>query len=113
MLAFLDTGVGRPILWIHGFPHSAAIFEPQMAIGGVRHIRVDLPGFGASPPPTRELSMVDDSREILEVCDHLRVERAVVAGISMGGYILLQMLRDAPQRFEGIILIDTRERADS
>jgi pimeloyl-ACP methyl ester carboxylesterase len=47
------------------------------------------------------------------VLDHLRIDKIIAAGISMGGYILMQMLRDAPQRIEGVILIDTRERADS
>lgn len=57
--------------------------------------------------------MADYSREIVAVLDHLRLDRFIAAGISMGGYILMQMLRDVPQRIEGVILIDTRERADS
>ncbi len=113
MLAFEDAGSGRPIVWIHGFPHASAIFEPQIAIPGYRHIRVDLPGFGASPPPRNELGMRDYSHEILEVLDHLGVDRCILAGISMGGYILMQILRDAPERIDGVIVIDTRERADS
>ncbi len=113
MLAFDDAGSGRPIVWIHGFPHSSAIFEPQKTIAHYRHIRVDLPGFGATPPPTRELGMRDYSQEILGVLNHLGIDRCIGAGISMGGYILMQILRDAPRRIEGVILIDTRERADS
>ncbi|MDQ6802819.1 MAG: alpha/beta hydrolase [Acidobacteriota bacterium] len=113
MLAFHDNGDGHPIVWIHGFPHASAIFQPQVPIAGARHIRVDLPGFGASAAPSRPLSMADYSREIIAVLDHLHIEKAIVAGISMGGYIVMQMLRDVPQRFEGVILIDTRERPDS
>ena len=113
MLVFHDNGDGRPIVWIHGFPHASAIFQPQLAIAGVRHIRVDLPGFGASKPPSGGVGMADYSREIIAVLDHLRVDKVIAAGISMGGYIVMQMLRDAPQRIEGVILIDTRERADS
>jgi pimeloyl-ACP methyl ester carboxylesterase len=113
MLVFHDNGDGRPIVWIHGFPHASAIFQPQVAIPGVRHIRADLPGFGASAPPSAAVSMADYSREIIAVLDHLHIEKAIAAGISTGGYILMQMLRDAPQRIEGVILIDTRERADS
>jgi pimeloyl-ACP methyl ester carboxylesterase len=113
MLAFHDNGEGRPIVWIHGFPHSFAMFEPQLAIAGFRHIRVDLPGFGASPPPSGEHSIADYSHEILDVLDHLGIAKTIVAGISMGGYILMQILRDAGHRVDGVILIDTRERADS
>ena len=113
MLAFHDNGDGRPIVWIHGFPHASAIFQPQVPIAGARHIRVDLPGFGASAAPSGAVAMADYSREILAVLDRLHVEKAIAAGISMGGYIVMQMLRDAPDRIEGLILIDTREKADS
>jgi len=113
LLAFHDNGQGRALVWIHGFPHASAIFRPQLTLSGLRHIRVDLPGFGASPPSSKELSMADYSREIFSVLDHLRIDRTIVAGISMGGYILMQILRDARQRIDGVIFINTRERADS
>src|SRR6266571_7675961 len=102
MLVFHDNGDGRPIVWIHGFPHASAIFQPQITIAGMRHIRVELPGFGASAAPSRAFAMADYSQEILAVLDHLHVEKAIVAGVSMGGYILMQMLRDAPQRIGGV-----------
>ena len=113
MLAFHDNGEGRPLIWIHGFPHASAIFQPQLTLSGLRHIRVDLPGFGASSAPIEALTIADYSEEILSVLDHLRIEKTLAAGISMGGYILMQILRDAPHRIEGAILINTRERADS
>jgi pimeloyl-ACP methyl ester carboxylesterase len=78
-----------------------------------RHIRIDLPGFGASPPPAAEWSMADYARQAAEVLDHLGIERSVLAGISMGGYIVMQMIRDMPERLDGLMLLDTRERADS
>lgn len=49
----------------------------------------------------------------LAILDSLGVRRAIIAGISMGGYIAMQLLRDSPSRVAGLILIDTRERADS
>lgn len=57
--------------------------------------------------------MADYSAAVLDVLRHLGISRTIVAGISMGGYITMQILRDAPGRVNGIILIDTRERADS
>ena len=90
------------------FRTHSAIFQPQLAIAGVRHIRVDLPGFGASKPTSVGVGMADYSREIIAVLDHLHLDKVIAAGISMGGYIAMQMLRDAPRRIEGVILIDTR-----
>jgi pimeloyl-ACP methyl ester carboxylesterase len=57
--------------------------------------------------------MADYSAAAFAVLEHLGISQAIVAGISMGGYITMQMLRDAPGRISGLILIDTRERADS
>ena len=77
MLAFHDNGDGRPIVWIHGFPHASAVFQPQIAVAGVRHIRIDLPGFGASPAPSHDLTISDYSHEVLAVLDHLRIEKTM------------------------------------
>jgi pimeloyl-ACP methyl ester carboxylesterase len=110
---YYDEGSGFPIVWVHGFPLSSAMFEPQLAIGGFRHIRVDLPGFGSTPPSDSPPSMAAYARDVIGVLDTCRIGRAVIAGFSMGGYIVMQMLRDAPERFASLILLDTRETADT
>ncbi|MEA2572356.1 MAG: hypothetical protein QOI24_4357 [Acidobacteriota bacterium] len=108
-----DEGSGFPIVWIHGFPLSSAIFEPQMSIAGFRHIRPDLPGFGQTPPNGTEASMESYAREVIAMLDEKKIERAVIAGFSMGGYIAMQILRDVPERVAALLLIDTRETPDS
>src|SRR5687768_9642865 len=94
----------KTIVWIHGFPLSSAMFEKQRSIDGVRHVMPDLPGFGRTPPPQKAMSMDDYARFVLE-----GVDKATFAGFSMGGYIALAIARIAPERMEGLILIDTRE----
>jgi len=108
-----DEGKGFPIVWIHGFPLSSKIFEPQVAIPEFRHIRVDLRGFGKTPPPDGETSMATYARDVLDVMDDAKIDRAVIGGISMGGYVVMQLLRDAPERFAAMLLIDTRETPDT
>lgn len=108
-----DFGSGQVILWLHGFPLDSSIFELQLAIPGVRHLMPDLPGFGQTAPADHELSMEDYARLGIEVLDARGVERAVVAGFSMGGYIAFALARVAPERMSGLILIDTRETADT
>jgi pimeloyl-ACP methyl ester carboxylesterase len=112
MIAFYDEGSGTPILWIHGFPLSSAVFEEQTRIAGARHIRPDLRGFGRTPPK-RPMSMADYAGDLIELLDHLRIDRAVVAGLSMGGYIAMELVRRAPDRCSALILIDTRETPDN
>ena len=108
-----DEGAGFPIVWIHGFPLSSAIFEPQTGIAGFRHLRPDLPGFGQTPPNGTEESMGSYAREVIAMLDKKKIERAVIAGFSMGGYVAMQILRDAPERVAALLLIDTRETPDS
>jgi pimeloyl-ACP methyl ester carboxylesterase len=113
MLNVTDLGEGTPILWVHGFPLAASIYEHQLAIRRVRHVMPDLPGFGQSRPQGDEVSIDDYARMCIDLLDHRGIDRAVFAGLSMGGYICFAMARLAPQRMRGLILIDTRETADT
>lgn len=110
---YSSLGHGFPIVWIPGFPLTSAIFEPQLAIPGFRHIRLDLPGFGMTPGPPGKTSMSSYARDVFAVMDDAGVDRAVIAGFSMGGYVAMQMLRDAPRRFAALLLLDTRETPDT
>jgi 3-oxoadipate enol-lactonase len=101
------------ILWLHGFPFSSAIFEQQLSITGADHVLVDLPGFGDSPARDEELTMDDYAQVALDVLDAQGIQRAIFAGLSMGGYVCFAAARMAPQRVAGLILLDTRETADS
>lgn len=94
----------QTILWLHGFPFTSAIFAKQLAIPGVNHVMPDL--------PPRE-SMDDYARFAIEQLDAQKIEKATFAGLSMGGYICFAALRLFPERVSGLILIDTRETADT
>lgn len=113
MLNVTDLGSGVPIVWVHGFPHASSIFENQLAIRGVRHIMPDLPGFGQSRPDGGALSIDDYARMMIHLLDERGIERSVFAGLSMGGYVCLAIARLVPRRVRALILIDTRETADS
>ncbi len=92
------------ILWLHGFPLTSAIFAKQLSIRGVKHVMPDL--------PPRE-SMEDYARFAVDQLDARGIEKATFAGLSMGGYICFAAMRLFPERVSGLILIDTRETADT
>lgn len=100
-------------IWIHGFPLSSRIFDRQRTIAATEHFTPDLAGFGAAPPPAGDLSIDDYARDVLAQADQRGIGRAHFAGLSMGGYVCLAIARIAPQRMSGLILIDTRETADT
>lgn len=113
MLNVTDLGEGTPVLWIHGYPLASSIFEQQLGIRNVRHVMPDLPGFGQSRPDGGAMTMDGYAQLMIEVLDSRGIDSAVLAGFSMGGYICLAMARLAPERMRGLILLDTRETADT
>ena len=113
MLNVTDLGEGTAVLWVHGFPLASSIFENQLAIRRVRHVMPDLPGFGQSRPLGGEVTLDAYARLMIELLDQRGIDHAVFAGLSMGGYICFAAARLAPKRMRGLILLDTRETADT
>jgi pimeloyl-ACP methyl ester carboxylesterase len=102
------------VVLIHAFPLNATLWEAQVdrAPAGVRFITPDFPGFGRSADaPAR--SMDDIARSVLRALDEEGIDRAVIGGMSMGGYATLALYRMARERFAGMILADTRATADT
>jgi 3-oxoadipate enol-lactonase len=111
-------GAGRPrgaLLLIHAFPLNARMFEAQLAMAdrGWHVIAPHLRQFdGGDGDPSA--STVDDyAGDVIDLVDALRLEDAVVGGVSMGGYVAFAMFRHAPRYFQGVVLADTRATADA
>lgn len=105
-------GEGQPILLIHGYPLSGDLFAENreaLAEAGYQVITVDLRGYGRSEAlgEQPEGSVGSYADDVLAVMDELGVESAVIGGMSMGGPIVFSMYEEAPERFDGMILIDT------
>jgi pimeloyl-ACP methyl ester carboxylesterase len=113
-LHYRDTGSGLPVLLLHAFPVSSAMFEPQVAAlsGRARFILLDHRGFGESSVGDGPSTMQHLAEDALLLLDHLGVEAAVVGGVSMGGYASLALLRQDPGRVRGLVLADTQMGAD-
>jgi pimeloyl-ACP methyl ester carboxylesterase len=79
-----------------------------------RVIAPDLRGHGSSPAPDGIYTMDEMADDVIELLDRLQIKQpAVVAGLSMGGYVALSLVLRYPQRFCGLILIDSRAAADT
>ena len=114
-LAFDDVGKGVPVIFIHGFPLCRAMWQPQAAAlvkAGYRVVTPDLPGFGESPLLNGAVSMGSYADAMIGLLDHLDIEQAVVGGMSMGGYVLLNLAERYPQRLAAALYLVTRAAAD-
>jgi pimeloyl-ACP methyl ester carboxylesterase len=92
------------------------MWEPQrlLADTGWRVIVPQLRGFDSTTPlPTESCTMADYASDVRGLLDFLHVEKAVIGGLSMGGYVALALYRLAPERFSGLVLADTRADADA
>jgi pimeloyl-ACP methyl ester carboxylesterase len=113
---YFDAGSGRPVVFVHAFPFSAEMWRPQLerVPKGWRFIAPDLRGFGPSDiGGSPALTMDDHAEDIAAFMDALTIERAVVAGLSMGGYAMFALFRHAPERFDRLVLADTRPQPDT
>lgn len=104
-----------PVVFLHGFPFSHAMWQSQLAAVGrdFRAIAYDLRGHGESSIGDGQYTIEGHVDDLLALLDHLAIERAVVVGLSMGGYIALRALERNPERFRGVVLCDTQSVADS
>ncbi len=116
-IAYFEFGPtqGTPLVLIHGFPLSHAMWDAQIKALSTTHrvIAYDIRGFGASDVGTGQASIEFFVDDLMGVLDALKVDKAILCGLSMGGYIALRAVERHPERVERLILCDTRSEADS
>jgi pimeloyl-ACP methyl ester carboxylesterase len=115
-IVYQIIGNGIPLLFIHGYPLSRKIWDPQLEDLSTfaKIITLDLRGHGDSFPfagPYHMDVLASDCIKALNVAGIN--EPVVICGLSMGGYVSLALYRNHPELFRGIILTSTRAAADS
>lgn len=108
-------GEGEPVLFLHGFPFTGALWHPVVErLGqGWRCILPDLRGMGRSPA-TGHAGMDDHADDLARLLDALGETRpVVVVGMSMGGYVAFAFARRHPERVRALALVDTRAEPDT
>jgi 3-oxoadipate enol-lactonase len=99
------------LLLVHAFPLDARMWERQRF--GVSTVAPDLPGFGMTPSAGPTMSMAVAAEHCLQAADAAGLERFVVCGLSMGGYVTFELWRRARDRIAGLVLANTRAGADT
>ncbi|MGA9668127.1 MAG: alpha/beta fold hydrolase [Terracidiphilus sp.] len=125
-LGFRDSGAGLAIVFLHPTPLDREFWRPMVEdLRGVRAIVPDFRGHGESQlgelpvggflrvPDAPVLSMRRLAADLLALLDHLEVPQAVFVGCSVGGYVLLELWRMAPERMTALAFVCSKPQADA
>jgi pimeloyl-ACP methyl ester carboxylesterase len=125
-LAFRETGVGLPVVFLHPTPLDGEYWRPLTEdLAGVRAIVPDLRGHGGSElgdlpvggfalvPDAPVLTIAQLAADVLTLLDYLEVPTALFAGCSIGGYVLLEIWRQAPERVRGLAFACSKPQPDA
>jgi pimeloyl-ACP methyl ester carboxylesterase len=110
------SGAGTPLVLLHAFPLDGRMWAPQVeALAGSYQVIVpDLRGFGtAREQAVEEAGMDLLADDVARLLDDRGVDRVILGGLSMGGYVALAFVRRHPDRLGGLLLLDTKAGADS
>jgi 3-oxoadipate enol-lactonase len=112
---YRDEGAGIPVIFIHAFPLNQSMWDEQSAAlkNHCRVITVDLRGFGQSRVDAGSCSLDQMASDVRGLMAALDIDRAALAGLSMGGYVSLAFYRNYPEAVSGLVLADTRATKDT
>lgn len=113
-LAYREAGSGEPVVLLHAFPLSSAMWLSQREglSGHCRVITPDQRGFGGSDLGSDDPDLDRCVDDVVELLDRLGLDRVVLGGLSMGGYVAMAVLRRRADRVRALILADTKASAD-
>lgn len=114
-LSWEEAGSGLPLMLLHPFPVNQSVWAGQRRAlaGHARVITPDLRGFGDSTFNGTETTMEQFADDVHALMTELKINRVVLGGLSMGGYVALAFYRKYPWRVRGLILASTKPQADS
>jgi 3-oxoadipate enol-lactonase len=117
LMSYGERGEGPedPVVLLHAFPLNRKMWAPQVEVlaGTRRIITPDYPGFGSSPRPCAQPDVRYYAEQVRELLDKLALERVILGGLSMGGYVAFAALRLFPERISALVLANTRPDPDT
>lgn len=100
-----------PLVFLHAYPLDASMWAAQKdALPDRVTLAPHFPGFGGRPPG--EASLDSFAKTVVEDMDAAGIDRAILVGLSMGGYVAFRMHASWPERVAALVLADTRSGPD-
>lgn len=108
-LSILEAGSGAPIVFVHGIVTTSELFRDAIEHYSPRYraIAIDQRGYGASAKPGHGYNINQFAKDLVSLFDALKLPRAVLLGVSMGGWIAQRFALDNGERLNGVVLSST------
>ncbi len=102
------------VIFIHAFPLDSSMWAPQVGLfgPGVPVVAPSLPGFGGEPSADEVMTMAASAEHVANAARAAGITSAMVCGLSMGGYVALELWRQQPDLVAGFVLANTKAEAD-
>jgi pimeloyl-ACP methyl ester carboxylesterase len=102
-----------PMIFLHAFPLSPLMFDDLRREMSSPFHSPGLPGFGSTPLSHEQASMSVIAKSVLAYADEQKMDRFIAGGVSLGGYVVMELMRIAPERIIAALLIDTKASGDA
>jgi len=116
-VSYLEEGTSTslPLIFIHGFPFNKEMWSTQLTAlsSSYRCIAYDVRGHGDSEAGAAQFSIPQFADDLFSFMDALKIDKAIIVGLSMGGYIALHAIEKNAARIAGLLLCDTQCAADT
>jgi 3-oxoadipate enol-lactonase len=105
----------KPIIFVHGFPYDHKMWDNQIEVlkDNFYCITYDIRGLGQSYIGDGQYTMEAYVWDLFSIMDELKIEKPILCGLSMGGYISFRAVEVEQERFSGLILCDTKSESDN
>ena len=103
------------LIFLHGFPFDHTMWDAQVALCAPHFcvVTYDLRGHGQSDVGSGQYIFEFFVDDLFGLMDSLKIQKAILCGLSIGGYIALRAIEREPERVQGLVLCDTRSQADT
>jgi len=108
-ISFDKQGKGSPaIVFVHGWSNNRSVWDEQMAHFSNKYkiIAIDLGGHGQSGDDRNVWTMSSYGEDIIAVINHLKLKKVILVGFSMGGPVVIEAAKKAPEKIAGLVLVD-------
>ncbi len=109
------AGRGVPLVLLHGYPLDSRLWDRVVPLLSTEFLCIapDLRGFGCSVEESKSFSMANLADDCIQILDAMQIRQSItLCGLSMGGYVAMEVAQRHPERLARLILTNTRANAD-